>query len=331
MEIIAKLGSLLGLSFIAGINLYATVAVVGLCKKFELVHGLPPEFDILANEAVLAVAILLYFLEFLMDKVPGLDTLWDSIHTVIRPLGGAMLAVLQVGEATPAMEVIVFMLGASLASAAHITKAGTRLIINTSPEPFSNIFVSLAEDAGVIGFSYLSLAYPKVSFILTLLCLALIGLFMPLILRTIRMLFAALYFKMNSFLFQESAWTASRSLPYSLDAFFDQHRDPEEKFLWTGQAYAIKVPKMSRHERIHVIITSKKMHFLHRHWTRLEEQVLSVAELVQSKSYRGFLLSRWLLKTPKGDWMLYLYPALAKTLPQDLTSRAERDERPHSG
>jgi Domain of unknown function (DUF4126) len=326
MEIVAKLGSLLGLSFISGINLYATVAVVGLCRKFELVHGLPPEFDILANDAVLAVAILLFVMEFVMDKVPGLDTLWDSIHTIIRPFGGAMLALLQVGESSPAMQVIVFMLGASLASAAHITKAGTRLIINTSPEPFSNILVSLAEDAGAIGFSYMSLAYPRTTFFLTLVCLAVIGVFMPLILRTVRMLFCALFFKLRCFLFQECAWTSSRALPYSLDAFFDAHRDADEKLLWTGQAYAVKIPQLSKHSRVQVIITSKRVHFLYRHWSRLREHVIALSELAQSKPYRGFLLSRWLLKTARGDWLLYLYPSLVRTLPQDLATRAGRDE-----
>lgn len=327
MEIVAKLGTLLGLSFISGINLYATVAVVGICRKFELVSGLPPEFDVLAHDAVLAVAILLYVMEFLADKVPGLDTLWDSIHTLIRPFGGAMLALMQVGESSPALQVIVFMLGASLATAAHVTKAGTRLIINTSPEPVSNVLMSLAEDGWAIGFSYMSLAYPKSTFVLTLLCLLLIGIFMPLILRTVRMLFSALFFKLKCVFFHECAWTSSRALPFSLDSFFDAHRDEDEKLLWTGQAYAVRVPQVARHSRVHVIITSKKVHLLYRHWNRLREHVIALGEMVQSKPYGGFLLSRWLLKTRRGDWLLYLYAPLVRTLPQNLPARAIRDER----
>lgn len=326
MEIIARLGSLLGLSFISGINLYATVAVAGLCRKFNLVQGLPAELDILANDAVIAVAILLFALEFVMDKVPGLDTLWDSIHTVIRPLGGAMLALMQVGEASPATEVIAFMVGASLASTAHITKAGTRLIINTSPEPFSNILVSLAEDAGAIGYTYMSLAYPRLTLVVTVVCLVLIGLSMPLVLRTIRMLFSALFFKVKCFLFHECAWTSSRTLPYALDAFFHEHRGLDEKFLWTGQAYAIKVPRVSRHSRVHVIVTSKRVHIVSRHWRKIQDHVVTPDELTRSKAYPGFLLSRWLLRTARGDLLFYLYPALARTLPQDLTVRAEHDE-----
>lgn len=322
MEIIARLGSLLGLSFISGINLYATVAMAGLCRKFGLVQGLPADFDVLANDAVIAVAIILFALEFFMDKVPGLDTLWDSIHTLIRPFGGAMLALMQVGEASPALEVIVFMLGAALASCAHITKAGTRLIINTSPEPFSNIAVSLAEDAGAVGYTYMSLAYPKVTFVVTLVCLALIGLCLPLILRTVRMLFSALFFKLRCFLFQECAWTSSRSLPYALDAFFEAHRDADEKFLWTGLAYAIKVPRVSRHSGVHVIVTSKKVHILHRHWRRLQDQAVASDELLHTRTYPGFLLNRWLLRTSRGDLHLYVYPALARTLPQDFVGRA---------
>jgi hypothetical protein len=323
MEVIAKLGSILGLSFIAGINLYATVAVVGLCTKYQLIQGLPPEFNILAHDAVIAVAIFLYTIEFLMDKVPGLDTLWDSIHTLIRPLGGAMLALMQVGEASPAMEVIVFMLGASLASAAHVTKAGTRLIINASPEPFSNILLSTGEDVLAVGYSYLSLAYPKLTFFLTLGCLVAVGLVFPLILRTVKMLFGALFYRIKCLFQKEAAWMESRSLPMSYDVYYDQHKDADEKICWTGRAHSVKVPGISRFRPLQVVISSKAIHFLHRRWFRIQDKVLPLAEISHHKSYPGLLLAKWLLRTSNGDWVLQLYQPLSTTLPRDLTPKDE--------
>jgi hypothetical protein len=156
MELIAQLGSILGLSFISGINLYATVAVVGICTRFDLIQGLPPEFQVLSNEAVIFVALLLYFVEFFMDKIQGLDTLWDSLHTIIRPLGGAFIALMQVGEASLAVEVIVFMLGASLASAwIFVSDYGlsqTELFSHTDPSWIHPLFPAFT-------FSYPSYAF----------------------------------------------------------------------------------------------------------------------------------------------------------------------------
>jgi hypothetical protein len=326
MEVIAQLGSLLGLSFISGINLYATVAVVGICTKYHLVAGLPPEFNILAHDAVIFVALLLYALEFLIDKVPWLDTLWDSIHTLIRPLGGAMLALIQVGEASPALEVIVFMLGASLASVAHITKAGTRLIINSSPEPFSNILVSLGEDVGTIGFAYLSLAYPKTSFFLTSIILVLLGLIFPLILRTVRMLFSALFFRVRCFFHKEAAWIMSRSIPFSVDSALDSKMEQDEKFFWTSRAFAVKVPDVPRFASLQVVITSKGLHLVYKRWFKTHLRMIPLDEVQNYRCYSGALLCKWLVKTSRGDWLLQIYQPLSKTLPYDLTSKAKYHE-----
>ncbi len=323
MEIIAQLGSILGLSFISGINLYATVAVTGLCTKFRLIEGLPPEFHVLGNDLVILVAIALYGLEFFMDKIPGLDTLWDTLHTFIRPLGGAMLALMQVGEASPALEVIVFMLGAGMASVAHVAKAGTRLIINTSPEPFSNILVSLFEDVGAVGFAYLTLAHPVAAFFITLLCLAVIVCCMPLILRTIGMLFGAIWFRIRCLFVREMAWTSSRHLPYVFDRFFDEIKEKEEKILWSGKAHAVRVKGIPKFTAVQVVVTTRGVHFLYRRWFRVQSQLLLLDELEQHKRYPGFLLGKWLLKTSRGDLLLYVYQPLFKTLPLRLVGTEE--------
>lgn len=323
MEVIAQLGSLLGLSFISGINLYATVAVVGICTKYHLVAGLPPDFNILAHDAVIFVALLLYVLEFLIDKVPWLDTLWDSIHTLIRPIGGALLALIQVGEASPALEVIVFMLGAGLASIAHVTKAGTRLIINTSPEPFSNILVSLGEDVGAVGLAYLSIAYPKASFFVTLAILILLGFLLPLILRTGRMLFSALFFRIRCFFHKEAAWMTSRSLPFSIDSALDSKLEPGEKFFWTSRAFAVRIPNMPKFVSLQVVITSKALHILYKKWFKFHFRTIPLDDVLNHKCYPGTLLCKWLLRTSRGDWLLHIYQPLSKTLPYDLKSESK--------
>jgi hypothetical protein len=326
MEIIAQLGSIFGLSFISGINLYATVAVVGISTRYGLVQGLPPEFNVLANDVVIFVALFLYILEFFADKIPGLDTLWDSIHTIIRPLGGAMLALIQVGEASPAMEVVVFMLGASLASAAHVTKAGTRLIVNTSPEPFSNVLLSLVEDAGAIGFSYLSLAYPKTSFFLTLAFLTIIGFLFPLIMRTIRMLFSAIFFRIKYLFVKETHFGASHLLPYAYDAIFDQQRDEDENPIWSGKAYAVKISRVPKFSTLHVVVTSKATHVFFKRWFKIQSLVLPVEEIKKQRVYPGTFLAKWMIRTTREDWLLYLYEPVARTLTRDLTARAEVNE-----
>jgi len=159
MDTLVFLGRTLGFSVAAGVNLYATVVLIGLASRFGWVT-LPPEYAIFDNNWVIGSALLLYAVEFVADKVPWVDTLWDSVHTFIRPLGGAALAVASLGDASPGMTVLVALLGGTVAAGAHATKAGTRVVINTSPEPFSNWIISLAEDGFVVALGLLALKYP---------------------------------------------------------------------------------------------------------------------------------------------------------------------------
>jgi len=325
MDAIAHLGTILGLSFISGINLYATVAVTGICVRTGLITGLPPEFQVFANEAVIFVALLLYAVEFFMDKIQGLDTLWDSLHTVIRPLGGAFIALTQVGEASAAVEVIVFLLGASMASAAHATKAGTRLIVNTSPEPVSNVLVSIGEDIGVVGFSYLALAYPKLTFFLTLIFLVLIIIFLPVLFRAIRMLFGSLFFRIKAFFISDITKSRLLSLPLSMDTFFDDQKGKDEEIIWAGKAYAGRIPPVRRSARIYLVITSQAVYCLYRRWfrTRIKRQARS--EIQKYKIYPGRLLAKCLITFSKETWLVQFYQPFIVTLPQDLVSGNESE------
>jgi hypothetical protein len=159
MDTLVFLGRTLGFSVAAGVNLYATVALIGLASRFGWVN-LPPEYAVFDNNWVIAVALVLYSVEFVADKVPWVDTLWDAAHTFIRPVGGAAVAVAALGESSPAMTALIAVVGGTVAAGAHATKAGTRVVVNTSPEPVSNWVLSLLEDGFVVGLGLLALKYP---------------------------------------------------------------------------------------------------------------------------------------------------------------------------
>ena len=173
MEILATLGRTLGFSLAAGVNLYATVAVLGLAARFDWVQ-LPEQFQVFNNPWVIGVAGVLYVIEFVADKIPWVDSIWDSVHTVIRPVGGALIAVAALGDASPVTVGLIALLGGTAAAGSHITKAGTRVAINSSPEPFTNWFASLAEDAFVIGLSLLTLKFPLLALLVSVTILVMI-------------------------------------------------------------------------------------------------------------------------------------------------------------
>lgn len=168
MDLIVSLGRTLGFSLTSGVNLYATVAILGLAARFDWV-ALPPQYEVFASEWVIGVALVLYAVEFIADKIPVIDSLWDSVHTFVRPIGGALVAIATLGEASPVYEVIIGLLGGAIAAGSHFTKAGTRVAANTSPEPFSNWALSVFEDVFVVGLGLLALKYPVAAFVVTVL------------------------------------------------------------------------------------------------------------------------------------------------------------------
>jgi Domain of unknown function (DUF4126) len=168
MDLIVSLGRTLGFSLTSGVNLYATVAILGLAARYDWV-ALPPQYEVFASEWVIGVALVLYAVEFIADKIPVIDSLWDSVHTFVRPIGGALVAIATLGEASPVYEVIIGLLGGAIAAGSHFTKAGTRVAANTSPEPFSNWALSFFEDVFVVGLGLLALKYPVAAFVVTVL------------------------------------------------------------------------------------------------------------------------------------------------------------------
>ena len=165
MNLLSTLAIALGAGWVSGINLYAAVATLGLLGRFAHLK-LPGELDVLTHWWIIGLAIALYLIEFVADKVPYVDNIWDAIHTFIRVPAGAVLAATAFGDFDRGVQVAAFLLGGGLALSAHGTKAGARAAINLSPEPASNIVVSLAEDVIAVGSVLLSIFAPVVLIVL---------------------------------------------------------------------------------------------------------------------------------------------------------------------
>lgn len=167
MGILETLSLAMGTAWTSGINLYATIAGLGLAGKFGMIQ-LPPDLEILTHPLVITVACVMYVIEFFADKVPYVDNGWDAVHTFIRVPAGAILAARAVGSLNPALELAAILAGGTVALAAHGTKATARLAINVSPEPFSNWFASVGEDLAVLGGIWLSFHHPIIMLILVI-------------------------------------------------------------------------------------------------------------------------------------------------------------------
>ena len=185
MTLIHTLAVGLGASWVAGINLYATVAVLGILGRWGGLQ-LPGELAVLTNGWVIAVATALYTIEFFIDKIPWLDSAWDLLHTFIRVPAGAVIAASAFGDYNPAIQVITLLLGGSLALSSHTAKSATRAIINLSPEPVSNVVASVSEDAVTVG--YLSLVYflPVVALSILIAGMVVIAMVLPRFVRLVK-------------------------------------------------------------------------------------------------------------------------------------------------
>ena len=190
MSAIEIIGLAASFSLLAGWRLYACVAIAGLAMRLDLIDAPSnmASLEALANPWVIGVASVGAVAELLADKVMWLDSLWDGIHTVIRPLGGALLALAIVDASDPAWQIVILLLGGSAALLSHGAKSGTRALVNTSPEPFSNIAVSTAEDVVTFGGLWLALTYPGIALIVAA---ALLALCVALVVATWRLLMKA--------------------------------------------------------------------------------------------------------------------------------------------
>jgi hypothetical protein len=188
-EIASIIALTMGAAWAAGINLYAAILVLGILGNTGNIN-LPPDLHILMDPLVLGAAGIMYAVEFFADKVPGVDNGWDAFHTFIRIPAGALMAAGAVGDINPAVAVAAAILGGGIAAGTHAAKAGTRVIINASPEPFSNIAASLAEDITVIFGLWVALQHPWFFIILMVIFLIFLVWVLPKIWKAIKTVFS---------------------------------------------------------------------------------------------------------------------------------------------
>jgi hypothetical protein len=153
MDFLQTLGLAAGAAWLSGIRLYALVSILGLLGRYGSLQ-LPQSLSLLENPWVIGVSSALFVIEFIADKVPAIDSVWDAVHTFIRIPAGAVLAAGAFGDYDPVVKVVAGLLGGSLAFGSHATKATTRAAVNTSPEPLSNFVVSTAEDVYAVGSTF---------------------------------------------------------------------------------------------------------------------------------------------------------------------------------
>jgi len=172
MDLVQTLGLALGAGFSSGLNLYATIATLGLLQRFGIIH-LPASLQVLSHPWVLGIAIALYAIEFLADKIPYVDSVWDLVHTLIRPPAAALLAYGATVAAPSEWRWGAALLAGGVALTSHSTKASTRAAVNTSPEPFSNWLLSLGEDTLAVWLTWMATVHPAATIVIVALLLVL--------------------------------------------------------------------------------------------------------------------------------------------------------------
>jgi len=159
LDALSTLALVAGLGWASGVRLYAVLFFLGVLHHAGLIE-LPPDLELLAHPAVMAVSGLLFLTEFFADKIPGFDSAWDAVHTFIRIPGGALLAAAAVAQGDQGLALAAGLLGGAFAAGAHFTKASGRMLINTSPEPFSNWVASFGEDTLVVAALWSAFQHP---------------------------------------------------------------------------------------------------------------------------------------------------------------------------
>ena len=237
MERLDVLGVALGFAALAGVNLYLTVFATGLAIHFHWIT-LAPQYqslEVLGNPWIISIAGVLYLLEFFADKIPWVDSIWDAVHTVIRPIGGALLAIQVLGHPSPAFTVIVALLAGGTSLIAHTAKAATRLATNASPEPFSNIGLSLCEDAAVLGGLTLMHFNPLVALIIFLIGIGAFFYFAPKILRGMKAKIWLTWKKLNGPADRDAPVNLPITLPARLASVFNHENVLGETIEWTAR------------------------------------------------------------------------------------------------
>lgn len=260
MDLIQSLAAILGLGFVSGVNLYLGALVTGLAIRFHLVTGLPQGLDILAHPAVLIATGVLFLLEFLADKIPVVASVWDFVHTLIRPVGGALLALGAAGHMSPAMQALAALAGGTLALGTHSAKAGLRLAAHVAPEPTTFAAISTAEDVGAAGLLVLAYTHPIPALIILALLIVAIALLLPRLWRIVRFMMRAFGGRLRSFISRARrdeipAWAADAIHPF----------DPGSTGI-AAQAFPWTLKGMPRLSEGWLVGAKAEWHFVGRRW-----------------------------------------------------------------
>ncbi|HET8901198.1 MAG TPA: DUF4126 domain-containing protein [Holophagaceae bacterium] len=312
MNVMQSLAAILGLGFASGVNLYLGALVTGLAIRFHLVTNLPPELGILAHPAVLVVAGLLFALEFLADKVPVVASIWDAVHTFIRPVGGALLALGAAGHLAPSTQVLAALAGGTLALGTHSAKMGLRLAAHVAPEPATFTAISTAEDVGVTGLLVLAYTHPIPALIILAILILAIILLLPRLVRILAFLFRAVGGRLRS-LFgtgrrdEVPAWAAD-----AIHAL-----DPDARGV-VALAYAWTLKGAPRLRAGWLVGARAEWHFVCKRWGRVKTLHL-VTDLPQAlRRERGFFYDTAVFLVAAKPIRFFVPKDWAPWLPKDI-------------
>jgi hypothetical protein len=322
----------LGLACLAGVNLYLTVFATGLAIHFHWIT-LAPQYqslEVLGNPWIITVAGILYFLQFFADKIPWLDSAWDAVHTFIRPIGGALLAIQVLGHPSPAFTVIVALLAGSTSLLVHTAKAATRLTANASPEPFSNIGLSLGEDAAVLGGLALVHFNPLLALLIFLLGIAAFAYFAPKILRAAKAKAWLAWRKLNwPADLNNIAGKLSDNLPPRLASVFSGENLPDKTIAWAAPCISGRGRRIAPNLFGALVATNEEPHkifFVARKNRRPFARTIDLEDA--SVSHESKFLSEDLVILPaagKGPKYLFIFPrshaALVEQIARNLRER----------
>jgi len=261
---VAVLTQVLGLAIGAGLNLYAAVLMTGLGIRYGWLPQLPTELQVLGHPAVLGVAGVMYAAEFIADKVPFFTPIWDGIHTFIRPVGGALLALGATGGLDPMTRTLAMLAAGTLALGTHSSKMGLRLIAHTTPEPATHSLISVAEDVGVLALLSLVYQYPMVALPVLLMILVGIAILLPLLLRVARFLVAGLWARVASLLGVTAAEAAESWVPTQVQAV---------------RVFSRKVKGAPRLKPGYLLLYGNRTQFAYRRWGRTKTVDVGALEL----------------------------------------------------
>ena len=311
MDQLKLLGVALGLACLAGLNLYLTVFVTGLAiNQHWIVLG--PAYQslaILGDPLILWISGTLYVLEFFADKVPWVDSAWDTVHTIIRPVGGALLAIRVLGQTSPAFDIVVALMAGSATLVTHSAKASTRLVTNASPEPFSNIGLSLLEDAAVIGGLALIHVNPVLALAIFVLLLSILLYFAPKIFRAVRVKLWLIWKKLNGPADNDVASNLPATLPSRYASAFTHENLLGETIAWAVPCIAKRVRGVPANTSGILVATNEdaaRLLFLARRGWGARAQTISLADAMASRDPK-FLSENLVIAPEAGKGGSYLF------------------------